>query len=72
MKSFTTESKTTQAYATQQKPGDKHNEQAVPLITAHNEIVMRAYENVRKWRQKQQCERDWKQAENDLCSVRNA
>jgi len=71
MKTFTTEAKTTQTYAIQQNPSD-HNEQAVPLIPVHNDIVMRAYENIRKWRQKERCEQDLKQAENDLHSVRNA
>jgi hypothetical protein len=73
MKTFTTESKTTQTYATQQKPGDRHNEQAVPLIPAHDEIAKRAYEiYIKKGRRQGQCERDWKQAENDLRSGRKA
>jgi Protein of unknown function (DUF2934) len=71
MKTSMTESKTTQTYATQQKPDNRHNEQAASLVPAHDDIAKRAYEiYIKKGRRQGQSERDWKQAENDLRSGR--
>ena len=67
MKTFMAESKTTQI-ATQQTHGDGHHGQPVPT---HDEIAKRAYDiYVKKGRRQGQCERNWQQAENDLCSER--
>ena len=67
MKTFTTESKTTQLYTTQQMHGDGHHVQTVPLRPAHDEIAKRAYEiYIKKGSRQGHSERDWQQAENDL------
>jgi hypothetical protein len=67
MKPFTTESKTTQMYATPQTPGYGRQGQVVPLKPAQDEIAKRAYEiYINKGRRQGQSERDWLQAENDL------
>jgi hypothetical protein len=69
MKTFMTESKTTQMYATQQTHGDGHYGQAAPPMLTHDEIARRAYDiYVKKGRRQGQCERNWQQAENDLRS----
>ncbi len=67
MKTFTTESKTIQTYATPQMPGYGRQGQVVPPKPAHDEIAKRAYEiYLKKGRRQGQSERDWLQAENDL------
>jgi hypothetical protein len=70
VKTFMTEPKTTQMYATQQTHGDGHHGQAAPMPT-HDEIAKRAYDiYVKKGRRQGQCERNWQQAENDLSTER--
>jgi hypothetical protein len=57
MKTFLTESKTTQTYATQQTHGDGHQGQAVSLMHTHDEIASRAYEiHIKKGHRQGLCE----------------
>jgi hypothetical protein len=72
MKTFMTESKTAQMYAPQQTRGDGNHGQAASPPT-HNEIAKRAYEiYIKNGRRQGQCERNWKQAENELRNERKA
>ncbi len=63
MKTFMTESETTQMYATQQTHGDGHHGQAIPLMPTQDEIARRAYEiHIKKGHLQGLCEQDWQQA----------
>ena len=73
MKTLMTESKTAQAYPTQQNPGYGRQGQVVPLMPTHEDIAKRAYEiYINKGHRQGQSERYWLQAENDLRKERNA
>jgi len=71
MKTFMTESKTTQMYPTQQKHDNSRPKQALSSMPTHDDIARRAYEiYIKKGSRQGQCERNWQQAEKDLHSER--
>jgi|GEM_PF-3008409 len=67
MKTIKVESKTAQTHC------DIQHEQATFSMPTHDEIAGRAYKiYIKNGRRQGQCEHNWQQAENDLCTERKA